>query len=97
MGENKYPEELFSEEHVAWDAWIANGCDADVDEFRDAYVGQWSSVSEYVEEVYNDCYTVPEELQYYVDWDKMARDWQYGGDIWVHEESYNSVHIFRNI
>lgn len=40
----------------------------------DGYCGEYDSEKDYAQQLMNDCYEVPEYLQYYIDYDKFARD-----------------------
>lgn len=62
---------------------------------RDAYLGEWNSLEDYVEDCYRSCHEVPDNLEYYVDWNGMARDWEMSGDIYSLELDGN-VHVFSN-
>jgi antirestriction protein len=44
-------------------------------EFSDAYQGEWSDEETFVEETFREIYSIPKELEYYIDFEKMARDW----------------------
>lgn len=57
-----------------------------VEKFRDAYRGYWANFTEFVEQVYRETYTIPEELDNYIDWDKVARDWQH--DYWQSDNGH---------
>lgn len=64
--------------------------DADiVSQFRDAYMGQWDSLENFVEEHLQETQDIPDWLRRYIDWMLVAQDW--GHDFW---ESDNG-HIFR--
>jgi antirestriction protein len=89
----------------AFGAW-AEHCDHEadaLDRFEDAYLGDWSSVSDYAEELIDDLgYTrlleeaVPEMLAPYVqlDIEGFARDLELGGDITT-VEHHRGVWIFE--
>ena len=69
-----------------------------LDEAREAlesrYLGQYQSLADYAEQTVWSSIVIPESLQYYIDWDAMARDWEINGDYFVIEESRSEVHIF---
>jgi antirestriction protein len=58
-----------------------------VRKFHEAYMGQWDSMAEFVEE--NHVHDIPNYILRYIDWELMAQDWVH--DYW---ESDNG-HIFR--
>lgn len=63
--------------------------DADiVSQFRDAYMGQWLSMAEFVEEQITNTEEIPNWARNHIDWDSVAMDWSH--EYW---ESDNG-HIF---
>ncbi len=88
----------------AFGAWAAH-CDHDEDrlgQFEDAYLGEWSSVEDYAEELVSDLgylaaldRAVPESLQPYVSFntEAFARDLELSGDI-TSERHADGVWIF---
>ena len=91
------PDGIDESEREPWQIWLANGNDDDtVDEFRDAYAGEWTTIEEYAEQFISECYDVPEWCEYYIDYEAMARDWQYGGDIWCERDESGYYHVFRS-
>ena len=92
--EVELPDGVDESEREAWDAWLANGMESDdVDGFRDAYAGEYYSLADYVQAMF-------EESEYpnvwnYIDWDDMAEDWRMSGDIW-YERVTQGYLIFRN-
>lgn len=51
------------------------------DDFIDSYRGVWSSEKDFAEDIAYDLYFIPEEISYYFDYDKLARD-LFIGDYW---------------
>jgi antirestriction protein len=90
------PEGVDESERDAWVAWLANGMDEDADAFRDAYAGEWLNAEEYAEDFVNDCYTVPDWVEGYIDYERMARDFELGGDIWIANSDTYTLYVFRN-
>lgn len=72
----------------------------DIDEARQAmednYCGCYRSVADYAEELTEETTQIPQSLAYYIDYEKMGRDMELGGDIFTIETSYEEVHIFWN-
>ena len=70
---------------------------ADLDEakeaMRDHYAGVYSSVADFAQELTEETTTIPDSLQYYIDWERMARDLEIN-DILALETGYEEVHIF---
>jgi hypothetical protein len=63
--------------------------DADiVSQFRDAYMGQWLSMAEFVEEQITTTEEIPHWAKGHIDWDSIAMEWSH--EYW---ESDNG-HIF---
>ena len=47
-----------------------------IDEFDEAYQGEWASDEEFVQELVEDCGEIPKDLPFYIhiDWEGTARD-----------------------
>ena len=43
--DTQLPDGVDESEREAFEAWLANGNEPDADEFRDAYAGEWSTLS----------------------------------------------------
>ncbi|GGD03537.1 antirestriction protein ArdA [Pyruvatibacter mobilis] len=59
------------------------------------YRGTYDSLAEFAEELTEDTSEIPDHLQYYIDWDKMGRDMEIGGDI-TSVNIGGELHIFWN-
>jgi antirestriction protein len=88
----------------AFGAWAqhCDGTDDQLDQFEDAYRGDWPSLDAYVDELLDDLGAndlieehVPQWLQPYVHIDvgALGRDMELGGDIWT-SPSQEGVHVF---
>lgn len=70
---------------------------ADLDEaretMRDHYAGVYSSVSDFAQELTEETTKIPDTLQYYIDWERMARDLEIN-DILALETGFEEVHVF---
>ncbi|XOV77470.1 MAG: antirestriction protein ArdA [Aestuariibacter sp.] len=90
----------FIEEHGALAAGLINHFD-DVDTaikaIDDGYHGCYESLADYAQQVTEDCTTIPQHLQYYIDYESMARDWDMSGDIFTIELVHDELHVFSNI
>jgi antirestriction protein len=82
---------------------VLNHFGGDVEEAREAlednYQGCHASLEDYAEAFMEDTGSlegVPESIRPYIDYERMARDWELGGDIFTVETSYNEVHVFWN-
>ena len=80
-------------------ALLAQFCD-DLDEARKAieenYFGCYDSLADYAGELTEGTCQIPEHLSYYIDYDRMGRDMEMGGDIFSIETAHNEVHVFGN-
>jgi len=69
---------------------------ADADNFEEAYCGEWDSEEEYAEDLMQQCYEIPEYLQFYIDYEKWARD-LFINDYFSAEASNGNVYVFRHL
>lgn len=53
-----------------------------------------ASLADYVQELTEECMTIPERLRSYIDWQAMAHDAELGGDLFTIETGYEEVHVF---
>jgi antirestriction protein len=74
-------------------------CGGDVDHAQslaESYAGSADTFAEWVEDFYRETNPpIPESLEYYIDWQAMARDWQLSGDFAVIEHQ-GAVHVYFN-
>ncbi len=61
---------------------------------EDYYSGCYRSVADYAEELTQDTNQIPENLAYYIDYERMGRDMEMSGDIYIIETAHDEVHIF---
>lgn len=59
----------------------------------DQYAGEYRSTADFVQEMTEQGTEIPESLQYYIDWNAMARDWEIN-DILTIETGFENIHIF---
>lgn len=59
----------------------------------DQYAGEYRSTADFVQEMTEQGTDIPENLQYYIDWRAMARDWEIN-DILTIETGFEAIHIF---
>lgn len=64
-------------------------------EFEDAYQGKWRDEETYTEETFREFCRIPKELEYYVDFEKMARDW-FATD-YFSVDAPGGVYVFRHV
>ena len=59
------------------------------------YAGEYRSGADFAEQLHEDTGTeIPESLQYYIDWEALARDMALNGEIMVFQTGFDEVHIF---
>lgn len=91
---------LFVNEHGKLGAELLDYFGGDIDDARKAmeerYIGKYKSLADYAEEIIEQTTDIPEHLSYYIDYERMARDWDYSGEYLVFEIGYDEVHIFYN-
>ncbi len=58
------------------------------------YSGCYKSLTDYAEELTEDTSQIPENLAYYIDYERMGRDMELSGDIYTIELGHGEVHIF---
>lgn len=88
----------FLAEHGTLGAELYNHFGGDLDEAREAmtdrYHGEYPSLAHYMQELTEQSITIPKALEFYVDWEAMARDAEMSGDIFVIETAHDEVHVF---
>lgn len=70
--------------------------DADFQTCIGRYMGQYRNPTDYAEEWYNERREIPEYLVSYIDWERVARDFELGGDVTFVQTSYDVCHVFDN-
>lgn len=58
------------------------------------YSGCYSSLADYAEELTEGTAEIPQHLANYIDYERMGRDMEVGGEIFTVETGYQEVHIF---
>lgn len=69
---------------------LADDIEEQLETAQDAYCGTYDTMSDYAEEVTLECHEIPDYLNFYIDWDKMARDFSMD-----HTQADNGM-IFRD-
>lgn len=64
--------------------------------FEEAYSGEWDSEEEFAEDLMRECYEIPEHLEFYIDYEKFARD-IFINDYFSAEASGGGVYVFRHV
>lgn len=60
---------------------------------EDHYAGQYQSVADFAQELTEQSKEIPASLQYYIDWERMARDLEIN-DVLAIETGFGCVHVF---
>lgn len=88
----------FIEEYPALAGELLNHFGGSLDDARkaveDNYSGCYKSLADYAEELTDNTADIPENLAYYIDYERMGRDMEMSGDIYTIETTYDEVHIF---
>lgn len=94
--------EMDDQRASAFAHWFGND-DHDIkrlkEDFEESYLGSYSYLEDWAEQYLEDTGSLgdmPEQLRYYFDYEKYARDCVLGGDIWVAEDEHG-VHVFNNV
>jgi len=89
----------FIEEYPEYGAALLDHC-SDIDEARkvaeENYCGCYSSLADYAQELTEQSTEIPQNLSFYIDYERMGRDMEMGGDVFTIETGYQEVHIFWN-
>ncbi len=105
MGENPDLDELVTmaealEEHGdAFRAWMDNSSsNRDVSDFEEQFMGEHSSLADYIQDFWEESGFKAEAWPHptnYIDWDRLAHDWEVGGDVWT-APADGGVYVFNN-
>lgn len=78
---------LFLNEYPDCGDIVLNYCNGDIDEANrlldECYQGTYDSVEDYAQEIGEECYSIPDPLKYYINWEAFSRDMLLNGDIHV--------------
>lgn len=98
--ESAHEKAVFIEEHGELGARLLAHMGDNFEEAKDAlednYHGCFESLADYAREFTEDTSQIPEHLQYYIDYERMGRDWDMSGDIFTITTTHDEVHIFSN-
>ena len=72
---------LSENEQEAYKTYLENfGSEKTLDDFREAYMGEYRNPEDFAEEIFRECYEIPQHLEYYIDWRAVWRDMDTNGD-----------------
>ena len=80
------------EAYISYRGFSSSDDERIFDDFREAYMGEWKSEEDFAEHIAEECdmlHDVPENLRYYFDWSKYARD------LFMCDFHFDSGHVFR--
>ncbi|HNP50543.1 MAG TPA: antirestriction protein ArdA [Nitrosomonas nitrosa] len=90
----------FIEEYPDFGGELLNNFGGALEEAKAAaeenYCGCYKSLADFTESLTEDTTQIPENLAYYIDYERMGRDMELSGDIFTIETAYEEVHIFWN-
>jgi len=88
----------FIEEYPDFGGDLLSHFNEDIDEARraaeESYTGCYSSLDDYARELTEQTSDVPKHLEFYIDYDRMARDMEMSGDIFAIHSAHDEVHVF---
>lgn len=71
---------------------------SDLDDARKAleegYAGEYKTLADFAEEITEGTTDIPDNLSYYIDYERMGRDMEMSGDIFTIETAHEEVHVF---
>ena len=86
----------FIEEHGALGGLLIDHCgdvEAAKTALEDHYHGQYESMSDFAERLTEETPTIPDNLSFYIDYEKMGRDLEIN-DVFTLETAHREVHVF---
>lgn len=60
----------------------------------DGYRGAFECLADYFQELTEETVTIPEPLRLYIDYEAMARDAEFSGDVFTLRTAHDKVHVF---
>ena len=88
----------FIKEYPALGAELLNHFGGDLGDAKKAveesYSGLYTSLASYAEELTDNTADIPQNLAYYLDYERMGRDMELSSDIYTIETAHDEVHVF---
>jgi len=72
-----------------------NSLETGRDTLEDHYAGEYKSLTEFAQKITEETTQIPEALQFYIDYEAMARDLEIN-DIFTIEIGFEEIHVFWN-
>jgi len=88
---------LFIGEHEELGAELIShfcGCLEEAEQALENYMGCHKCLADYAEALTIDCVEVPQNLAFYIDYERMGRDMELSGDVFTIEAAFDEVHVF---
>jgi len=63
---------------------------------EECYAGEYKSLADFAEEITTGTTCIPDNLSLYIDFERMGKDMELSGDIFVIETAHDQVHLFYN-
>jgi antirestriction protein len=60
-----------------------------IENYEDAYYGYYDTFSDFVREHFEECNEIPQHLEFYIDYEKVERDYQ-------HDFLFHNGYVFNN-
>lgn len=90
----------FIAEYPEFGGELLNHFGGDLEEAKtaaeDNYCGCYKSLADYAQELTEETTQIPESLTYYIDYERMGRDMEMGGDVFTVATGFEEIHIFWN-
>jgi antirestriction protein len=80
---------------ACWINFLDGNVEKAIETFQDAYAGCYQDLEDFAREINQDK-EIPDWLEYYVNWNQMAEDLIFNGEIKVVEIGLTEVHVFWN-
>ena len=91
---------IFIQEYGEIGAKLLAHCCCDIETAQKAieehYQGKHISLADYAQRFTEDTSEVPKHLEFYIDYERMGRDWEMLSDIYTIETAHDEVHVFWN-
>jgi len=90
---------IFIEEHEELGAALLEHFCGNLDDASRAleeHMGCHSNLADYAQQLTEDTTDIPKHLEFYIDYEAMARDMELNGDVFTIETGHEQVHVFLN-
>ncbi len=96
--ESVHEKAQFIESHGKLGALVADHWCGDLEEaaraLEENYAGEHTSLVDYAQDLTEETGDVPQHLANYIDYERMGRDMELGGDVYTLETGFEEVHVF---